>query len=97
MQGEQIREALDKHCRRRRRAARTRNTTFTRTMSAAIISNQGSEVLDDRVWKVCEAITPGTRSGLNVKRILGEGDLWIMESTITYPERPAYNVSTLDF
>ncbi len=40
---------------------------------------------------------PGHPSGFNVKRILGNGDLWITEYTITYEERTAYTVSIMEF
>ena len=40
---------------------------------------------------------PGKPSGFNVKRILGSGDLWITEYTITYQGRPAYTVSIMEF
>jgi hypothetical protein len=40
---------------------------------------------------------PGKPSGFNVKRILGKGDLWITEYTITYQERTAYTVSIMEF
>jgi hypothetical protein len=32
-----------------------------------------------------------------VRRILGGGDLWISEFTLTYDERPAYVVSIMEF
>lgn len=40
---------------------------------------------------------PGKPSGFTVKRILGQGDLWITEYTITYLERAAYTVSIMEF
>jgi hypothetical protein len=40
---------------------------------------------------------PGKPSGFSVKRILGKGDLWITEYTITYLGRPAYTVSIMEF
>jgi len=40
---------------------------------------------------------PGKPSGFNVKRILGKGDLWITEYTITYQEQSAYTVSIMEF
>jgi hypothetical protein len=39
---------------------------------------------------------PGKPSGFKVKRILGKGDLWITEYTITYQERLAYTVSIME-
>jgi hypothetical protein len=40
---------------------------------------------------------PGKPSGFSVKRILGEGDLWITEYTINYQGRSAYTVSIMEF
>ena len=40
---------------------------------------------------------PGRPSGFKVKRILGSGDLWITEYTITYQGRPAFTVSIMEF
>jgi hypothetical protein len=40
---------------------------------------------------------PGKPSGFVVKRIIGRGNLWITEYTITYQEHPAYTVSIMEF
>lgn len=40
---------------------------------------------------------PGKPSGFNVKRIIGNGDLWITEYTIMYQEQAAYTVSIMEF
>ena len=40
---------------------------------------------------------PGKPSGFRVIRILGSGNLWITEYTITYQSRPAYTVSIMEF
>ncbi len=40
---------------------------------------------------------PGKPSGFNVKRILGQGDLWITEYTITYQGQPTHTVSIMEF
>ena len=40
---------------------------------------------------------PGKPSGFNVRRILGNGDLWITEYTITYQGRASYTVSIMEF
>lgn len=39
----------------------------------------------------------GKPSGFHVRRMLGEGDLWITEYTIQYQERAAYTVSIMEF
>jgi hypothetical protein len=40
---------------------------------------------------------PGKPSGFNVRRMFGEGDLWITEYTITYQGKPSYTVSIMEF
>jgi hypothetical protein len=40
---------------------------------------------------------PGKPSGFNVRRILGNGDLWVTEYTITYQGRLAYTASIMEF
>ena len=40
---------------------------------------------------------PGKPSGFNVRRMLGSGNLWITEYTITYQGKPAYTVSIMEF
>ena len=40
---------------------------------------------------------PGKPSGFNVRRILGKGDFWITEYTITYQGRESYTVSIMEF
>jgi ketosteroid isomerase-like protein len=40
---------------------------------------------------------PGKPSGFEVRRIVGAGDLWITEYTISYTGRTAYTVSIMEF
>ncbi len=40
---------------------------------------------------------PGRPSGFNVRRILGNGDLWVTDYTITYQGQTAYTVSIMEF
>ncbi|HEY9136859.1 MAG TPA: nuclear transport factor 2 family protein [Terriglobus sp.] len=40
---------------------------------------------------------PGKPSGFHVRRIVGQGNLWITEYTITYQGTPAYTVSIMEF
>ena len=91
MQDERIREALNTHCH----------------ASAAGDANAEHDIYDDDA--VCDypqsgerilalrSHHPGKPSGFNVKRILGSGDLWITEYTITYQGRLAYTVSIMEF
>jgi hypothetical protein len=82
---------------RRQSAMQTRNTIFTMTMPFVTIPSQASESSGEPICRPCGVITPGKPSGFNVKRILGKGDLWITEYTITYQGRPAYTVSIMEF
>ena len=40
---------------------------------------------------------PGKPSGFQVRRIAGQGDLWITEYTINYEGQSAYTVSIMEF
>jgi ketosteroid isomerase-like protein len=40
---------------------------------------------------------PAKPSGFAVRRIAGEGDLWVTEYVITYEGKPAYTVSIMEF
>src|SRR6201998_112946 len=57
----------------------------------------GERILGRNNLQALRSHHPGKPSGFNVKRILGSGDLWITEYTITYQGRPAYTVSIMEF
>jgi hypothetical protein len=40
---------------------------------------------------------PGKPSGFKIRRMLGNGDLWVTEYVITYQDRLAYTVSIMEF
>jgi len=40
---------------------------------------------------------PGKPSGFAVRRIVGEGNLWVTEYVIRYQDKPAYTVSIMQF
>lgn len=40
---------------------------------------------------------PGKPSGFIVRRMMGEGDLWVTEYVITYEDKPVYTVSIMQF
>ena len=74
-----------------------RNTIFTMTMPSVIIPSQASESWGESNLQALRSHHPGKPSGFKVKRILGKGDLWITEYTITYQGRPAFTVSIMEF
>jgi hypothetical protein len=57
----------------------------------------GERILGRNNLQALRSHHPGKPSGFQVKRILGKGDLWITEYTITYQGRPAYTVSIMEF
>ncbi len=57
----------------------------------------GERILGRSNLQALRSHHPGKPSGFQVKRILGNGDLWITEYTITYQGRPAYTVSIMEF
>ena len=57
----------------------------------------GERILGRNNLQALRSHHPGKPSGFDVKRILGKGDLWITEYTITYQGRAAYTVSIMEF
>jgi len=57
----------------------------------------GERILGRRNLQALRTHHPGKPSGFTVRRIVGKGDLWITEYTITYQEQPAFTVSIMEF
>jgi hypothetical protein len=97
MQEEQIREALNKHW--QASAAGDANAEHDIYDDDAICDypQSGERILGRSNLQALRSHHPGKPSGFNVKRILGKGDLWITEYTITYQGRPSYTVSIMEF
>ena len=97
MQEEQIREALNAHW--QASAAGDADAEHDIYADDAICDypQSGERILGRRNLQALRSHHPGKPSGFNVKRILGKGDLWITEYTITYQGRAAYTVSIMEF
>jgi hypothetical protein len=97
MQEEQIREALNTHW--NASAAGDANAEHDIYADDAICDypQSGERILGRSNLQALRSHHPGKPSGFKVKRILGKGDLWITEYTITYQGRPAYTVSIMEF
>jgi hypothetical protein len=97
MQDDQIRSALDAHW--QASAARDADAEHDIYADDAICDypQSGERILGRINLQALRSHHPGKPSGFNVKRILGKGNLWITEYTITYQERPAYTVSIMEF
>ena len=57
----------------------------------------GERILGRANLQALRSHHPGKPSGFNVRRIVGQGDVWVTEYTITYQGRPAYTVSIMEF
>ena len=97
MQDEQIREALNKHW--QASAAGDTNAEHDIYADDAICDypQSGERILGRNNLQALRSHHPGKPTGFNVRRILGKGDFWITDYSITYQERLAYTVSILEF
>jgi hypothetical protein len=97
VQEEQIRTALNEHW--RASAAGNANAEHDIYHDGAICDypQSGERILGRKNLQALRSHHPGKPSGFKVKRILGNGDLWITEYTIKYQGRAAYTVSIMEF
>jgi hypothetical protein len=57
----------------------------------------GERILGRRNLQALRSHHPGKPSGFNVRRMLGEGNLWVTEYIITYQGKQAFTVSIMEF
>jgi hypothetical protein len=57
----------------------------------------GERILGRKNLQALRTHHPGRPSGFKVSRILGSGDIWITEYTISYVGRSTYTVSIMEF
>jgi SnoaL-like domain len=99
MEEDQIREALNAHW----HASATEDLNAEHDIYAddAICDypQSGERILGRSNLQALRSHHPGKPSGFNVRRILGEGDLWVTEYSITYQgqAQPTYTVSLMEF
>jgi hypothetical protein len=97
MEEKQIREVLDAHW--RASAVGDLNAEHDIYDDEVICDYPQSEerIVGRNNLQALRSHHPGKPSGFNVKRIVGKGDLWITEYTITYLGKPTYTVSIMEF
>jgi len=97
MQQEQIRRALDAHW--RASAAGDADAEHEIYADDAICDypQSGERILGRANLQALRSHHPGKPSGFAVRRIVGEGDLWVTEYTIVYQGRSAFTVSIMEF
>lgn len=97
MEEEQIRRTLDAHW--SASAAGDLNAEHDIYHEDAICDypQSGERILGRKNLQALRSHHPGKPSGFNVRRIVGKGDRWITEYTITYQGKPAFTVSIMEF
>jgi hypothetical protein len=93
----QIREALDAHWRASASGDLEAEHNIYDDDSICDYPQSGERILGRRNLQALRSHHPGKPSGFNIRRMLGKGDLWVTEYTITYQGRPAYTVSIMEF
>jgi hypothetical protein len=91
------REALDAHWRASEAGDPDAEHDIYDDAAICDYPQSGERILGRANLQALRSHHPGHPSGFSVKRILGNGDLWITEYTITYEERTAYTVSIMEF
>ena len=97
MPDDQNREALDRHWRASAAGDSDAEHEIYADDSVCDDPQSGERILGRRNLQALRSHHPGKPSGFKVKRILGEGSLWITEYTIDYQGRSAFTVSIMEF
>jgi ketosteroid isomerase-like protein len=97
MNGDEIRTVLDKHW--SASAAGDLETEHDIYSDDAICDypQSGERIRGRRNLQALRSHHPGKPSGFQIRRLLGSGNLWVTEYTITYQGRIAYTVSIMEF
>ena len=94
---EQIRAALNAHWRASADGDAETEHDIYEDDAVCDYPQSGERILGRRNLQAPRSHHPGKPSGFNVRRMLGKGDLWVTEYTITYQGRPAFTVSIMEF
>ena len=97
MEEDQIREALNAHWHASAGGDANAEHDIYDENAICDYPQSGERILGRSNLQSLRSHHPGKPSGFAVRRILGKGDLWITEYTITYQGRSAYTVSIMEF
>jgi len=97
MDGEKIREALEAHWRASAAGDVETEHDIYADDSVCDYPQSGERILGRRNLQALRSHHPGKPSGFQVRRMIGEGNLWVTEYTITYQGKPAFTVSIMEF
>ena len=97
MQEEPIREVLDAHWMASAAGDADAEHEIYAEDAVCDYPQSGERILGRANLQALRSHHPGKPSGFNVRRIVGNGDLWITEYTITYQGQSAYTISIMEF
>jgi ketosteroid isomerase-like protein len=97
MDEEQIREELDRHWQASAAGDADAEHAIYAEDAVCDYPQSGEWILGRKNLQALRSHHPGKPSGFHVRRMLGRGDLWITEYTITYQGRAAFTVSIMEF
>ncbi len=97
MQEDQIREALNAHW--QASAAEDFNAEHAIYADDSICDypQSGERILGPKNLQALRSHHPGKPSGFKIRRMIGSGNLWVTEYTISYKDQLAYTVSIMEF
>jgi hypothetical protein len=97
MQQEKIREALSAHWHASAAGDLTAEHDIYDDGAICDYPQSGERIVGRINLQALRSHHPDKPSGFDVKRIQGEGDLWITEYMISYSGRPTFVVSIMEF
>src|SRR6201996_288376 len=97
MQEEKIRELIDAHWQASASGDLDAEHDIYADDAICDYPQSGERILGRANLQALRGHHPGKPSGFDVRRIQGEGNLWVTEYTITYNGRVAYTVSLMEF
>src|ERR1700721_2520047 len=97
LQEGQIREALDRHWRASAAGDAIAEHDIYDDDAICDYPQSGERIVGRTNLQALRGHHPGRPSGFDVRRIQGQGNLWITEYNITYSGRVAYTVSIMEF
>ena len=96
-QKEEIREVLDAHWRASAAGDADAEHDIYEDDAICDYPQSGERICGRANLQALRSHHPGRPSGFNVRRILGVGNLWTTEYTITYEGKSAFTVSIMEF
>ncbi|CAD6553104.1 hypothetical protein LMG28727_05475 [Paraburkholderia kirstenboschensis] len=97
MQQEEIREALNAHWHASAVGDLDAEHDIYDDNAICDYPQSGERILGRNNLQALRGHHPGKPSGFDIRRIQGEGNLWVTEYAITYSGRVAYTVSIMEF